>query len=84
LSYPGSAAITVRTVRKSTLIKIIANITKLRELNLFPDKSEESCLPLYRVCISYLNLYYEFTGAENLKIARIKISNDNADPVLKV
>ena len=91
LTRRSSVAITGRNGSgKSTLIKIIANLLSQSsgELNLFSGdkKVRKEVVYLYIGFVSpYLNLYDEFTGAENLKIASglRGISNDNADAVLK-
>lgn len=91
LTRSSSVAITGRNGSgKSTLIKIIANLLSgsSGELNLFSGDKKVRKEVVYRYIgfvSPYLNLYDEFTGAENLKIASgIRgISNDNADTVLK-
>jgi ABC-type multidrug transport system ATPase subunit len=91
LSKKSSVAITGRNGSgKSTLIKIIANLLTQSsgDLNLFSEgkKVKKEIVYKYIGFVSpYLNLYDEFTGSENLKLASgIRgISNDNADSVLK-
>ncbi len=91
LTKKSSVAITGRNGSgKSTLIKIIANLLTQSsgELNLFSDGKKVKKEIVYRYIgfvSPYLNLYDEFTGAENLKIASAirGISGDNSDSVLK-
>jgi heme exporter protein A len=91
LTGKSSVAITGKNGSgKSTLIKIIANLLTQSsgELNLFSEGKKVKKEIVYRYIgfvSPYLNLYDEFTGAENLKIASAirGISGDNADSVLK-
>lgn len=91
LTRGSSVAITGRNGSgKSTLIKIIANLLSESsgELSLFAGGKRVNKEVVYRYIgfvSPYLNLYDEFTGAENLKIASgIRgIPNDNADSVLR-
>ena len=91
LTKKNSVAITGKNGSgKSTLIKIIANLLSQSsgDLNLFSEGKKVKKEIVYRYIgfvSPYLNLYDEFTGAENLKIASAirGISNDSADYVLK-
>jgi heme exporter protein A len=91
LTRKSSVAITGKNGSgKSTLIKIIANLLTQSsgELNLFSEGKKVKKEIVYRYIgfvSPYLNLYDEFTGAENLKIASAirGISGDNADSALK-